>query len=227
MSTIVADGREKSDRPHLSCPLCDSAGVTSMFSHSVRSFVECSVCDLLFTTPSSDLSLAQEKKRYEQHNNCPTESGYLRHLDRMRIQLAPHLKSGSCGLDFGCGPAKGMSRLFESAGFVMENYDPFFGPALPQQKRQYDFITCAEVVEHFRDPKTELYLMQSLLKPGGWISIMTNLREGDRRVPTWWYLRDSTHRSFYSKRTIEFIAGMLSWRINSMKEEIVTFQASS
>ncbi len=213
------------DKANLICPLCNSMDVVVLFSILPRLFSECSRCDLLFATTPCELSFTQEKHRYMQHNNSSTDPGYLLHLDRMRIQLVPQLKSGACGLDFGCGPDKGMSRLFEASGFIMENYDPFFDQTLSAKERQYDFITCSEVAEHFRDPKAEFKLMQALLHPTGWVSIMTNLREEDRRNPTWWYLRDTTHRSFYSKRTIEYIAGMHSWRVESVIDDVVLFQS--
>lgn len=219
----------------IACPLCGENRIDILFSIAERSFLECSQCDLLFIPPSNFPSFAEEKSRYDQHNNCLMDAGYIRHLDRVRTQLVAHLKPGALGLDFGCGPDRCLSRLFEDDGFAMDNYDPFYGPALGKRsagkrgagKRsaQYDFITCSEVAEHFSDPRAEFNLMQSLLCPNGWVSIMTNLREGDRRCASWWYLRDITHRCFYSKRTFEFISGMLPWRLESVVDDVITFQS--
>ena len=105
----------------------------------------------------------------------------------------------------------------------MDRYDPYFAPT-PLHEKSYDFITCTEVVEHFRAPLIELKKMCSMVQEGGWIGIMTQLRDSHRNDPTWWYLRDRTHVSFYSAKTFEWIARALDLKIHSLDQSVIVMR---
>ena len=53
--------------------------------------------------------------------------------------------------------------------------------------RTYDFITCTETVEHFTDPCTELQRFDILLRPGGWLGVMTGMLDSWDDFPSWYY----------------------------------------
>ncbi len=208
--------------PH--CPLCTAPDAAKQFDQGERTFLECSHCDLLFTDPISLLSQDQERRRYDNHENGVDCVGYRAHLKRVSDRLIPKLSAGAVGLDFGCGPVPALARLFAESGFTMDTYDPFYAPALGPVSHRYDFITCTEAAEHFGNPRQEFLLMQQLLKPGGRIGIMTNLREGDRRSSAWWYLRDPTHRCFYSRKTFQWLATFLRWNVVSDTDDVIVMQ---
>jgi hypothetical protein len=84
---------------------------------------------------------------------------------------------GARGLDFGCGREPTLSVLFEEAGFPCANYDLHYFNDPAVLNTQYDFLTCSETMEHFRNPREEFEKLLSLVKPGGWIGIMTQLRD--------------------------------------------------
>ena len=92
------------------------------------------------------------KARYDLHENSPADKGYRNFLCRMFIALEPHLKPGSSGLDFGCGPAPTLSLIFEDSGHSMETYDHFYDKKMTVFDKEYDFITTTEVVEHLHHP---------------------------------------------------------------------------
>ena len=76
------------------------------------------------------------------------------------------LQPGMQGLDSGCGPGPVLSMLLREAGMAMTDDDPFYAPNVDALQRQYDFVACTEVVEHFRDPHA------------GWAQLMARARPG-------------------------------------------------
>lgn len=207
------------------CTLCSSVETRTIFEIEKRRFVECSNCDLLFCSPARTISVQEEIERYLAHENCFTNQGYVQHLERLVLRLVPHLAEGSRGIDFGCGHTPVLSMLFEQNGFIMENYDPFFKIAPTNPETKYDFLSCSEVVEHFESPRSEFMYMKSLVKPKGFMAVMTNLREGERRVPSWWYLKDPTHTCFYSAATFKYISQVLSLEVISIDDDVTILQA--
>lgn len=80
-------------------------------------------------------------------------------------------------LDFGCG-AGGFMRRMKARGWLADGYDPALGHApLPdsvmfvndgvRMPLRYDVITAWHVVEHLRDPITELRRLAGYLEEGG------------------------------------------------------------
>ncbi|MEI4850515.1 class I SAM-dependent methyltransferase, partial [Klebsiella pneumoniae] len=83
------------------------------------------------------------------------------------------LGPGARGLDFGCGPGPALATMLREAGMDMALFDPFFYPQASVLERQYDFITCTEVVEHLHRPAEVFRQLDRLLAPGGWLGVMT------------------------------------------------------
>lgn len=206
------------------CPLCLSMQLKTLFSLTQRSYIECQDCDLLFTHPACLLSSDGERERYAQHNNNGADAGYRSHLERLILPLGQKVKPGMRGLDYGCGPQGVLHKMLEGSGYIMSSYDPFFGPPLSELACPYDFITCTEVAEHFSSPQSEFTRILGLLKSGGWLGVLTMFREGERRSPSWWYLRDATHRCFYSKRTFELLCTTLKCTLVHCCNDIALMQ---
>jgi hypothetical protein len=208
-----------------SCPLCCTSSTNCLFEIGERTYVECLTCDLLFCSPPTVLLVEQERQRYLSHQNSLEQEGYVRHLQRLSGQLIPLLEPESRGIDYGCGHTPVMSMLFASENFLMENYDPFFNFAPENANDTYHFLTCSETAEHFKAPREEFQKMKALIRTGGLMAIMTNLREGDRRTPSWWYLKDPTHTCFYSARTFQYIEDLCNCSIQSIKDDVVLLRA--
>jgi hypothetical protein len=105
--------------------------------------------------------------------------------------------------------------MLREQGFRMRDYDPCFAADPGTLECTYDFITCTETVEHFHQPRTEFDRLAGLLRPGGLLAVMTEwLDEDENRFENWWYARDPTHVSFYSRQTLTWIARQWSWTLS-------------
>jgi len=189
-----------------------------------REYYRCSICWLCFVPPSQLPSEEFEKTEYDKHQNSPDDPGYRNFLSRLFIPLQTRLTPHSHGLDFGSGPGPTLSVMFEEVGQEMSLYDPFYAPDTAKLTRQYDFITASEVVEHLHDPAGDLELVWSLLKPGGWLGIMTKLALDKTAFSKWHYKNDPTHVCFFSKKTMEWLAKKWQARLFLIGNDVILFQ---
>lgn len=188
------------------CPLCACNAPDFFDRDRNRTYLHCPHCDLVFVPPEFHLVPDAEKMRYEHHRHHLTDPGYRAFLERLFLPLKEKLSPSAHGLDFGCGQIPTLSILFEEAGFTCDNYDLHFAndPALLQ--KQYDVLTCSETIEHFKTPREEVERFLRLVKPGGWIGIMTQLRDEAPPFENWFYKNDATHLCFFSKATFHWMA---------------------
>lgn len=167
---------------------------------------------------------ATERARYDTHENDPGDPRYRAFLDRLREPLMPLLAPGAEGLDYGSGPGPALALMLEEAGFPMSLYDPFFAPDPAALGRTYDFITCTETVEHFFAPDQEFSRLDALLRPGGWLGIMTQMRDEAQSFESWWYVRDPTHVCFYHPTTIRWVAERYGWELTGPRPTVWLFR---
>lgn len=171
-----------------------------------RRYWRCRQCLATYLDAAQRPGADEERRRYLQHNNGPHDPGYRAFLDRLVAPLLGLLPPNRCGLDYGCGPGPVLAQMLREAGHAVRLYDPFFHPDAAALAQTYDFITCSEVVEHFHHPAREFFRLRALLKPGGWLAIMTCFQADDRRFPDWHYRRDPTHVVFYRDQTFRHLA---------------------
>lgn len=210
------------------CPLClyDASVLCDERPdprHIKRRYWRCPACDLVFLDPSQRMSRAEEKARYDEHQNDPNDQRYVDFLNRLAIPLAKTLWPGSVGLDFGCGPGPTLSLILNGMGFFTENYDPFYAPQRALLEKQYDFVASSETIEHFHRPKDEFLLLDRLLKPGGRLGVMTEILTAGQDFSSWWYPRDPTHVSFYTHKTFAWVAAWLHWKVAHPRKNVVIF----
>jgi hypothetical protein len=105
----------------------------------------------------------------------------------------------------------------------VDGWDPFFAPDPEPLGRTYDFVTCTETAEHFFCPGDELRRLDGLLRPGGWLGLMTEWLPEDRPLGEWRYARDPTHACFYRPETMRWIAGRHGWRLESPRRGVALF----
>jgi SAM-dependent methyltransferase len=215
--------RLKKPQPGSFCPLCHQKNLSHFAQHGEREYRLCHTCHLIFVSAEQHLSAAEEKARYDQHNNGPDDQNYRAFLSRMFIPMQERLAPKSCGLDFGSGPGPTLSRMFEEAGYRMRIYDPFYAPDLAALDQSYDFITATEVVEHLHHPGFELERLWSLLTPGGLLGIMTQLVPDPLPFTEWHYLRDPTHVCFFSSTTGEWLAKHWQAAFTCMGNSVLLF----
>ena len=206
------------------CPLCKEENAPEFFQDKRRYYLRCQVCKLIFVPSSQFVSTADEKNRYDLHQNSPEDLQYRRFLSRMFTPLAQRLTPGSYGLDFGCGPEPLLSKMFEEAGYPMSTFDYFYNNVPSVLTKQYDFITATEVVEHLHDPGKDLDRLWTCLKPGGHLGIMTKFSVDHANFSQWYYKNDRTHVCFFSQPTFTWLAARWNAKLSFHDDDVVLFQ---
>ena len=195
--------------PHPPCPLCHSCRcrpfAKKRFRWGLRRWLLCENCRLVFVPLGDHPSTQEERNEYDLHENSLDDPRYLSFLEQLKRPLVDCLPEAAQGLDFGCGPAPALAHLLGQAGFQTQVWDPIYFPDPSHLSRSYDFVTCTEVVEHFRQPSQEWARLKKLVAPGGILGVMTSQRDEAAEFLDWSYIRERTHLSLYSKTTIEWI----------------------
>ena len=206
------------------CPLCLSKQVVDYHHDKQRPYLQCQHCQLVFVPTQAHLKLSAEKAIYDLHQNDLHDEGYQRFLSRLSSALLPRLKPHSLGLDYGCGPAPLLAKLLEESGHPMKVYDPFYAEDQSVLKQSYDFITCTEVVEHFREPHLEFQRLFSLLNPGGILGIMTKRVLDQSAFSRWHYKNDLSHISFFSEATLLWLADQYQFTVDFPCADVAIFK---
>ncbi len=180
-------------------------------------------CGLIFLDPTQRVSADDEKARYDTHHNEAGVEGYRIFLERLTTPLIPLLPPSAHGLDFGCGPVPVLSEIIQEQGFKMENYDPFYFSDQALLEKQYDFITASEVVEHVFDPLQVFTQLNKMLKPSGYLAVMTEMVTLSDQFANWWYTRDKTHVCFYSPKTFSWLAKRFNWQVTFPVSNVAIF----
>ncbi|MBW7472631.1 class I SAM-dependent methyltransferase [Marinobacter sp. F4218] len=204
----------------MTCPVCEQGQLMDFQTVGARHYLRCPVCEATVMSESCRLSEAEEKAVYDYHENDTGDPGYRRFLSKLAEPLLERLEPGLSGLDFGCGPGPELAGMLKEAGMEMCVYDPFFHPSTDVLNRRYDFLTCTEVIEHLHRPSKVFHQLDELLKPGGWLGIMTCFQTDDARFANWHYRRDPTHVVFYREQTLAVIAGQLGWELTVPRKDV-------
>jgi SAM-dependent methyltransferase len=188
------------------CPLCGGPDTSEVCRDAQRAFVLCAGCRLVFVPCAYHVTADQEKRRYDLHQNRPDDAGYRAFLGQLVERLVPRLAPGARGLDFGSGPGPTLSAMLGERGFPTLDYDLYYADCRERLETAYDFVTCTETVEHFRDPRAGWETLVRLVKPRGWLGIMTRLQPANVSLATWDYANDRTHVCFHARETFEWLA---------------------
>lgn len=151
------------------------------------------------------LDAASEKKRYDAH---VCDEGYFRYMEGVYEKVKPYLREG-ISLDFGCGKTHSLRDIFLQDNRQCLYYDLYYFPEYP--KGPFDNIILIEVFEHIRDSYTLLQDFKRQLKPHGKILIMTKPLPASPEG--WWYLRDITHISFFTEKSMQILADLLGFHL--------------
>ncbi|MES2857506.1 MAG: class I SAM-dependent methyltransferase [Bdellovibrionota bacterium] len=140
------------------------------------------------------------------HENDSEDVNYRNFLKPVFDAVKERIATPASGLDFGCGDGPALYEMLNAGGYEMSLYDLYFRPDRSPLHKTYDFVTCTEVVEHFRAPRESFEELKSLVRPKGLLAIMTFIYPDDCDFENWHYRRDPTHVSFYSKKSFEWLA---------------------
>lgn len=210
----------------MSCPLCLNLNTKHYHQDKMRNYWQCQDCQLVFVKPEDCYSPDDEKAVYDLHENNFEDSGYRDFLNRLLLPLTKKLKPNARGLDFGSGPGPTISLMMAENGFKVRNYDLYYANNPDVFNQKYDFITCTEVIEHLYHPHLELNKLKKVLKPNGFLGIMTKRLIDHDRFISWHYKNDPTHVCFYSDETFEFIANYWGFDLELVNADSVILSLS-
>ncbi len=195
----------------LHCIVCGTLETQPFLNIDGKNYHRCSHCMATILDPAQRLSPETEYALYLEHKNSSTDSGYRKFLSRLADPLLKKLAFGKTGIDYGCGPEPVLAQMLTDAGHKVSLFDPFFFPDDHLLDQEYDFITCTETIEHFHRPVEEFSRFNRMLRPGGWLAVMTCFQTDDSLFSSWHYRRDPTHVVFYRETTLHYIARDFGW----------------
>jgi SAM-dependent methyltransferase len=195
----------------MTCPSCTGSSFSPYSKDKNSSYFLCSNCSLVFVPRSEIVSLEKEKARYDAHQNDEKDQGYRNYLKNIVARITPHINGQSKGLDFGCGRTNLLGKLFQEQEIDVNSYDLFYYPDESIFYDEYDFIVMSEVIEHLREPGSELLRLRKCLRPQGKFFIKTRFRPAESSdFDQWFYKRDITHVQFYSHESFQVLGRELS-----------------
>lgn len=206
------------------CPVCCAAKPQPFLRVDGRDYWRCAICEARFLDPCQRPSRDAELAHYLHHENHPDDPAYRRFLSKLAAPLLARLSGPSRGLDYGCGPGPALAAMMREAGHAMALYDPFFQPDPAPLERSYDFATCTETAEHFHRPAHEFARLMTLVRPGGWLAIMTCFQTDDTRFQDWHYRKDPTHVVFYREETLRYLATCRGWSCDIPVKDVALMQ---
>ena len=206
------------------CILCEAPTTRPFMNIDGKAYHRCNQCMVTFLDPVHWLSPKEEYAQYQDHKNDLTDRGYRTFLSRLAHPLLKKLTPCRSGLDYGCGPGPVLAEILTKRGHSMSLFDPFFYPDRTMLERTYDFITCTETIEHFHRPAEEFARFEQMLKPGGWLGVMTCFQTEDSRFSSWHYRRDPTHVTFYQETTLRSIAAQFGWSCEIPVKDVALMQ---
>ncbi|MEN0059177.1 MAG: class I SAM-dependent methyltransferase [Bdellovibrio sp.] len=217
----------------MNCLLCQSSQTHSFIVQKKpeKNYFICQNCDVIAMHPSQRLSAFEERQRYDLHREAAGEghraflSPLLQSLNEI-LQTTQSATKPLTALDYGCGPSAILSQLMQQEGLQTSHYDPFYFPDTSVLERTYHVVTATEVWEHFYNPAQSISVMIHLLRPRGLLGIMTSAHKGEAAFHDWHYRRDPTHVTFYSERTMKWLAETFQLRILKAQSPYWIFQKS-
>jgi hypothetical protein len=211
------------------CPVCFKSPSTRFTTVDDIQYWRCKRCDARFMGSEYLPAKEQEYAHYQHHENDVDDPRYRKFLQKTAAPLLAKLAKNSTlqnGLDYGCGPGPAMAAVISEAGHNVSLYDPFFHNDLTALNGTYDFITCTETAEHFHQPGQEFERLNAMLKPGGWLGLMTCFQTDDFKFATWHYRRDPTHVVFYRMATLSWLANHYNWSCEFPVKDVALMQKS-
>ncbi len=208
------------------CPVCRTGAGHVFQQIEDRDYWRCERCKATWLDAAHWLAPEDEHAHYLHHENEVDDPRYRAFLSRLADPLLARLAPESEGLDYGCGPGPALAAMLVEAGHRVALYDPFFAPDPDALQGTYDFITCSEVAEHLHAPANEFDRLGALLRPGGWLAVMTCFQTEDARFAAWHYRKDPTHVMFYRAETFRRIAADRGWSCEIPAKDVALLRLS-
>jgi SAM-dependent methyltransferase len=195
-------------------------------AYAIRS---CEGCGLYFKSRTvtleslTDYYARLECETFEHEGNFPTD-----HILQRTLECLP---SGSKVLDFGCSTGRilksqtGRLNCFgvevnEAAAVIARERGIRI---ISEQQlragkpRDFDAILLTDVYEHLPRPVELVEMLVALIKPGGWLAIVTGCADAIStrdRIGEFWYFRLPGHLHMLSERHLDWLAASVGFRLD-------------
>lgn len=206
--------------------MCRAAPLRPFCVVDGKAYHRCDLCEATLLDPAHRLGPGEQLAHYRHHQNDPADPRYRRFLAKLAAPLLARLPTASRVLDYGCGPGPALAAMLREAGHRVSLYDPFFAADRVVLEGAYDAVTCTEVAEHFQAPAVEFDRLHALLRPGGYLGLMTCFQTDDARFADWHYRRDPTHVVFYRESTLRRIAASRGWTIEIPLKDVAIMRTA-
>lgn len=198
------------------CKLCN-ATTREIYNNKMNTFYYyCENCEFISKDENSNITEEEELKIYNLHNNSIEDAHYVEYFHNfLNEAVVRYCGANKYGLDFGSGPSPVLASILKrDFGFAMDTYDKFYAPEKTYEGKKYSLVISTEVVEHFKNPLEYFKLFKELTAEGGIISIMTLFHpRNDAEFLEWFYIRDKSHVSFYTPKTMKYIGKYLGLKV--------------
>jgi SAM-dependent methyltransferase len=205
---------------YMKCSLCRGNGRIFFENDNIK-YYRCERCSSIFMDPKNYLSVAEEKERYEEHNNDVEDTRYQNFVSDIVENIKEDWDVNAVGLDFGAGTGPVVTKLLKEEGYEVDIYDPFFWNKENHLSKRYDYIVACEVIEHFHNPLNEFELFNSLLKNKGKLYCKTEIYKDNIDFKDWYYKDDPTHVFFYHENSVKWIVEKLGFESYSISDRII------
>lgn len=207
----------------MECPLCFS-GSREFYFQKGREYFECINCKGIFLNKENFPDPVSEKERYESHNNDVEDPRYQKFVSPVVKSVIENFNPNDhVGLDFGAGTGPVITKLLSDLQFKIFAYDPFFLPYPELLQKQYNFIVCCEVIEHFQNPSSEFAKLRDMLLPGGKLFCMTHIFKTGIDFGNWYYKNDPTHVFIYQEETLHYIPENFGFQEVEIRGRLIIF----
>ena len=197
------------------CKICGS-DTRKIYHPRFAEYHYCNNCEFISRDEKHIISEQEELQIYNKHNNSIEDPRYVDFFYKfLNEAVFPYVKNDKSGFDFGSGPSPVLAQILErNHKYQMDIYDLFYAPEKVYIGKKYDLITSTEVIEHLRNPLECFRLFVNLLNPEGVLAIMTLFHGNDETdFLNWHYIRDWSHISFYTPKTMAYIASQVGLKV--------------
>ena len=196
------------------CHICDEPTLMFIDEKHQMLYYHCTACEYIFKDPSVYQELAEQKARYDLHENEAENEGYRAYFQRFLDFVLPLVQNPKNALDFGCGESSLLSSMLEEEGISCDYYDPLYHPNGLIDSKKYDMILSTEVFEHLHQPKEVFESLLDRLNIGGYLAIQTEFHPKEMGAfMNWYYTQDPTHIVFFTVETFEVLSAFSKCRL--------------
>ena len=195
----------------LACPVC--LGRAEAFTTiAARRYLRCPTCQARFLDPAHFLSPDAEHAHYLHHENEVDDPRYRRFLSKLADPLMARLPRAQTGWTTAAAPVLRWPRCCQRRGTAWRFTTRSSRRTPRRLSRSYDFITCTEVAEHFHHPAAEFARLRAMVRPGGWLAVMTCFQTDDARFATGITARTPRMWCSTGPRRSSYLARAWGWR---------------